>query len=719
MEGLDPGSPRTSPSSCPRGLDVRRLSTRADSAYSSFSADPGGPEPLLPLPGSHPLPGLAWDHKESPPQGPGAPGSLSRQATPLLFALAAEAAAAAAARAAEPPSLPEPPSPPAARAAYRLRLQGAQRRVLRATSFQRKELRMSLPARPRTALSHPGEDVEPPRGTLTPGLTGSGRQTNLPRKWRFSDPQPEPELQPGEPGRVPPGDPRMLARPKPQLLQPRVLAKLGGHGIREPPEDPRRPEAPEPGSLKPAHAYRSSSGPRSASCEVMPSVQATPQGAEPSRPVFHAKLSSIRASDQLLGVALDQRDDQAPVSPERSLPKCLETSVACDCRLELSSPGAARPACRSPSVMVNGDSPPTDHIGPLATGFPKAVECDPLKDSPDDALGTQGSGAPGLHDHIAPGWGMAQPGSGARLEELIQELARLDPSLSDTLDSLPSPPAIPLTVLHGLVPIAEVWAAMRPSSGEAGEGPTASEAGSYLFSSTSLLSTSQEETRPVSLTTQPVPDQSCGQGFPEPKHLIQAKKVELAELLQKMLGDLEAEREQLQRAAQAWARRRAALEDAIGQACAPRELERFRRFLSDLERVLGLLLLLGSRLSRVHRALARLGADGDVEELASLRQRLGLLQRQQEDARELREHVARREQTLHEVLARALPAQELRSYRALLAGKAAVLAQQRGLDEWARLLQEQLDAVRSALGQSPLAPGPRPGTASPLPPSLC
>lgn len=66
--------------------------------------------------------------------------------------------------------------------------------------------------------------------------------------------------------------------------------------------------------------------------------------------------------------------------------------------------------------------------------------------------------------------------------------------------------------------------------------------------------------------------------------------------------------------------------------------------------------------------------------------------------------MARRERALREVLARALPAQELRAYRALLAGKAAVLAQQRNLDEWERLLKDQLDAVRSDLGQSPLVP---------------
>ena len=90
--------------------------------------------------------------------------------------------------------------------------------------------------------------------------------------------------------------------------------------------------------------------------------------------------------------------------------------------------------------------------------------------------------------------------------------------------------------------------------------------------------------------------------------------MELADLLQKTLRELQAKQEQLQGAAQAWARRGAALEAAVGQACAPHELERFNRFMADLERVLGLLLLLGSRLDRVHRALARAGADGDPDE---------------------------------------------------------------------------------------------------------
>lgn len=66
--------------------------------------------------------------------------------------------------------------------------------------------------------------------------------------------------------------------------------------------------------------------------------------------------------------------------------------------------------------------------------------------------------------------------------------------------------------------------------------------------------------------------------------------------------------------------------------------------------------------------------------------------------------MARRERALREVLVRTLPTQELSAYRALLAGKAAVLAQQRSLDERVRFLQDQLDAVRSDLGHCPLTP---------------
>lgn len=226
MEALGTGSGRTSPASATGSLDLRRLSTRADSAYSSFSAASGGPEVHTPSPGTEILPYLDWDYVRvvwgsrsptpqdavlpttqrpepvvaghsdpRPPEVQGNPGSLSRQDTPLLYALAAEAEAGA--------LTAEPPSPPASRAAYRQRLQGAQRRVLRETSFQRKELRMSLPGRLRPAIttrpptvharsassSHEAGEAEPARTAVQAmGVPGRGRLASQQRLCCFSEP---------------------------------------------------------------------------------------------------------------------------------------------------------------------------------------------------------------------------------------------------------------------------------------------------------------------------------------------------------------------------------------------------------------------------------------------------------------------------------------------------------------------------------------------------
>lgn len=436
----------------------------------------------------------------------------------------------------------------------------------------------------------------------------------------------------------------------------------------------------------------------------------------------------VHVSDQDYGAGLSQRTDQAIIPTEQPLHENPETAGVDECWQGLnSSVNVSRPTCCRPTEAANGDLLTFDPTGLLTTVPPTAAETD-LKPFPGDTLGPPDNDTPGPPDHSALAWGPGEPGpqstwASPRLEELVQELARLDPSQSDTFTSYPSPEPS-LGLLDGLIPLAEVWAAMRPACREAGEEAAGnSEPGSYLLNSTRHLPTSQEETRPENLTTHVVPDQPCDQGALKPNNSIQAKKAELADLLQKMLRDLQAEQKQLQGAAQAWARRGAALEAAVGQACAPHELERFSRFMADLERVLGLLLLLGSRLARVHRALARAGADSDPEEQASLLQRLGLLQRQEKDAKELKQHVARRERALRELLARALPAEELSAYRTLLAGKAAVLAQQRSLDERVRLIQDQLDAVRNDLGcPSPPRPafpsGTHPPDKPPFPPPL-
>lgn len=107
------------------------------------------------------------------------------------------------------------------------------------------------------------------------------------------------------------------------------------------------------------------------------------------------------------------------------------------------------------------------------TDTPAAAENDPLKPLSVDALEPPSNDTPGPPGDTALAWGSGQPDSrpswpSLRLEELVQELARLDPSLSDTFTSYPCPEP-PLDLLDGLIPLDQIQAAMRPACGEDGE----------------------------------------------------------------------------------------------------------------------------------------------------------------------------------------------------------------------------------------------------------
>ncbi|XP_034360258.1 protein Shroom1 isoform X2 [Arvicanthis niloticus] len=740
MEALGTGRDRTSQASAPESLDLQRLSTRADSAYSSFSTASGGPETCTPSPDTERLPYLDWDYVRvvwdsrsptskdavlSTTQQPGQAvaghsdpqsqevqeslGPLSRQDTPLLYALAAEAEATA--------CTTEPPSPPASRAAYRQRLQGAQRRVLRETSFQRKELRMSLPGRLRPALparpptvhvrsassSQELGEAEPAR-TAAPalGAASRGRLASQQRLCCFSEP--------GKLHRVGwsggPTDEGLREAYSTQELQRGMHAK--SKGLQETLSLSSMELNSGSADLSSAHrpAGRSQSvsgevmGPCTGSERTLATVQAVPQRAETPRPLLQTKLSSH--SYQQCENGLSKKAGQTAVSAESPLRE-VPGSMGEDNYWQgvNGSVDISRPT--STPKTTNDDIPTFDTNGP--TDPSAATEKPPLKPSSVNVLRPSDSETSGPPHQTSLTWGQlgSKPTWPSRhFEELVQELARLDPSLSHTLAAQPGPEP-PLGLLDGLLPEEEIQSAMRPACGEAGEKAGASEEGSCGRHFTQDLPTSQEASSSENSTHDPVPDQLTGQGFPE-GNSTQAKKVELARLLQKMLQDLHAEQERLRWTAADWTQRNGVLEAAVSQACTPRELERFRRFMTDLERVLGLLLLLGSRLARVNLALARAGSDSDPDERASLLQRLLLLQRQQEDAKELKEHVARREQTLRLVLERELPAEHLRSYCVLLAAKARILSQQRSLDDRIRFLKEQLDSIWSDLSHHPLSP---------------
>ncbi|XP_008055139.1 protein Shroom1 [Carlito syrichta] len=576
MEALGPRGDRASPASSTGSLDLRRLSLRADSAYSSFSAASGGPEPRTPSPGADRLPYLDWDYVR------------------VHLALAEF----------EGHQPPPPPRGTADLDFWPLKLGDAYG-----------------PAGP--SLGASGEDLGP--------WGDSGGTVPIVQAFPQGEETPRPVFQ---------------TKPSRFLTQKEAAVMCSAEVPQSSPVDCEQkisetcivsaqlPSLPDEVFLEEIPLVRIRSLPDSHAPQELP--------------------TSVYASDHHYRTGLGQRAGHSTIPLEYPIHENPRTAGPDNgWQGANGSVGVSRPTnCSSPGTS-NGDILTINPTGLLTISAPEAVESDLLRPLSADSLRLSGNDTPVSPHHATLAWDTSQPGfrpawPSQHFEDLVQELARLDPSISDTLASHLNPEP-PLGLLDGLIPLDEVWAAMRPACGETGEKAAGTSGpGFYQCSATQLPPTSQEETRLENPATHPEPDQPCGQGLLAPNNIIQAKKVELAGLLQMMLRDLHA----------------------------------------------------------------------------SVLQRLGLLQRQREDAKELREHVARRERALREVLARALPAEELRAYCALLAGKAAMLAQQRCLDERVRLLQDQLDAVRSDLGHYPLyprlarPPGTCPPDKPPFPPPL-
>lgn len=87
-----------------------------------------------------------------------------------------------------------------------------------------------------------------------------------------------------------------------------------------------------------------------------------------------------------------------------------------------------------------------------------------------------------------------------------------------------------------------------------------------------------------------------------------------------------------------------------------------------------------------------------VPQLPLLDKKTQLLQ-QLREARELKEHVDRREEAVGRVLSSCLTPEQLRDYKHFVKMKAALLAEHRQLDDKIRLGEEQLRGLRDSVGQ--------------------
>ncbi|XP_030636255.1 protein Shroom4 [Chanos chanos] len=184
---------------------------------------------------------------------------------------------------------------------------------------------------------------------------------------------------------------------------------------------------------------------------------------------------------------------------------------------------------------------------------------------------------------------------------------------------------------------------------------------------------------------------------PEEDEELNYKK-QLMESLRKKLGVLREAQRGLQEDIRANAQLGEEVESLVLAVCKPNEVDKYRMFIGDLDKVVSLLLSLSSRLLRVESALDCLDSDSGHSERLPLLEKKKQLLAQLGEAQELKEHVDRREQAVGRVLGRCLTPEQLRDYSHFVKMKAALLVEQRQLEDKIRLGEEQLRGLRESLG---------------------
>lgn len=175
------------------------------------------------------------------------------------------------------------------------------------------------------------------------------------------------------------------------------------------------------------------------------------------------------------------------------------------------------------------------------------------------------------------------------------------------------------------------------------------------------------------------------------------KKEELIDSLSKKLQVLREARESLQEDVQDNNALGEDVEATVQTICKPNELEKFRMFVGDLDKVVSLLLSLSGRLARVENALDNLEEGTSADEKHTLTEKRKLLIRQHEDAKELKENLDRRERLVYEILASYLSEERLADYRHFVKMKSALIIEQRKLEDKIKLGEEQLKCLKDSL----------------------
>ncbi|XP_061745171.1 protein Shroom2-like isoform X2 [Nerophis ophidion] len=139
------------------------------------------------------------------------------------------------------------------------------------------------------------------------------------------------------------------------------------------------------------------------------------------------------------------------------------------------------------------------------------------------------------------------------------------------------------------------------------------------------------------------------------------------------------------------------VETTVQRLCLPNQLDKFRMFVGDLDKVVSLLLSLSGRLARVENALNSLEDEAPPEEKRTLAEKRKVLIRQHEDAKELKENLDRRERLVSAIMEDHLDTAHLDDYRHFVKMKSALIIEQRKLEDKIKLGEEQLKCLLDSL----------------------
>ncbi|XP_023382137.1 protein Shroom2, partial [Pteropus vampyrus] len=196
------------------------------------------------------------------------------------------------------------------------------------------------------------------------------------------------------------------------------------------------------------------------------------------------------------------------------------------------------------------------------------------------------------------------------------------------------------------------------------------------------------------LQEQQEPEEDSGSDL---DHDLSVKKQELIESITRKLQVLREARESLLEDIQANGVLGDEVEAIAKDVCKPSELDKFRMFIGDLDKVVNLLLSLSGRLARVENALNDLDENASPADRQSLLEKQRVLIQQHEDAKELKENLDRRERVVFNILASYLSDESLADYEHFVKMKSALIIEQRELEDKIHLGEEQLKCLLDSL----------------------